>query len=128
MIKKSKKPSYRPDPAKKVEQAKLYASWRADHEYELTEYIKEQTQANQGKNASYAAKHRAKQLKALPLWSDLASIEKLYADAAMSGQHVDHIYPLQGDTVCGLHVYGNLTLLSPLDNQKKGNRLPRDAL
>jgi hypothetical protein len=79
--------------------------------------------ASQRKNASYAAKHRAKFLKAIPAWADLAAIERLYTEAAVSGMHVDHIYPLQGATVCGLHVANNLRLLTPLENLKKGSRL-----
>jgi hypothetical protein len=79
--------------------------------------------ASQRKNASYAAKHRAKFLKAIPAWADLAAIERLYTEAAVSGMHVVHIYPLQGATVCGLHVANNLRLLTPLENLEKGNRL-----
>lgn len=120
---KSKKQPYQPDPAKKLEQAKLYASWRADHEHELAEYAKEFVLTAQGKNAAYAAKHRAKQLNALPAWADLTAIDKFYVEAAATGLHVDHIYPLRGETVCGLHVPLNLHLLSPLENLRKGNRI-----
>jgi len=114
---------YRPDPSKQAQQAKLYAEWLADHEDELAERNSELERANQGKNAAYAAKHRAKLLNAIPTWADLSLVERLYTEAAASGMHVDHIYPLQGETVCGLHVANNLRLLTPLENLKKGNRV-----
>lgn len=114
---------YQPDPSKKTQQAKLYAEWLADHKDELAERNSELERASQGKNAAYAAKHRAKLLNAIPTWADLRAIERLYTEAAESGMHVDHIYPLQGKIVCGLHVANNLRLLPPLENLKKGNRL-----
>jgi len=123
MTVKIKNQEYRPDPLKQAQQAKLYAEWLADHEDELADRNSELERANQGKNAAYAAKHRAKLLSAIPSWADLAAVERLYTEAAASGMHVDHIYPLQGETVCGLHVANNLRLLTPLENLKKGNRV-----
>jgi hypothetical protein len=114
---------YQPDPSKTAQQAKLYAEWLADHEDELAERSAELERASQGKNAAYAAKHRAKRLNAIPTWANLTAIERLYTEAAASGMHVDHIYPLQGANVCGLHVANNLRLLTPLENLRKGNRL-----
>jgi hypothetical protein len=127
MTVKMKNQGYRPDPSKQAQQTKLYAEWLADHEEELAERNSELEGASQGKNAAYAAKHRAKGLNAIPTWADLTAIERLYAEAAASGMHVDHIFPLQGETVCGLHVANNLRVLTPLENLKKGNKVYSDG-
>ena len=51
---------------------------------------------------------------------DKNDIKLIYRMASMRGMTVDHIIPLQGKDICGLHVPWNLRIISKLDNSKKG--------
>lgn len=66
----------------------------------------------------------AKIKKATPTWltkSQIEDIKKFYLNRP-SGYHVDHIVPLSGKIVCGLHVSWNLQYLPAIDNIKKRNK------
>ena len=69
-----------------------------------------------------AAKRRAAKLNATPKFANLNKIKKIYKNCP-KGYHVDHIIPLQGENVCGLHVEWNLQYLKPFDNISKSNKL-----
>jgi len=69
------------------------------------------------------AKRRAAKLRACPSWADVAAIRDIYLNCP-EGYHVDHVIPLQGDNVCGLHVETNLQYLTAEENLKKGNKFP----
>ena len=81
----------------------------------------------EGVNAQ-AAKHRAGLFRRSPVWADREKIKEMYAKAAaMSGMtggpwHVDHVIPLRGRLVSGLHVHSNLQLLPGVENARKHNR------
>jgi hypothetical protein len=47
---------------------------------------------------------------------------RLYYDACPDGFEVDHIVPMQGKMVSGLHVSWNLQYLTPKKNREKGNK------
>ncbi len=89
--------------------------------------------ANRGlKNAAESRRYALKK-QAMPAWADVAAIKAIYLEAARltretGVQHdVDHIYPLQGVTVCGLHVANNLQVLTHLENVRKKNTHPEVA-
>lgn len=58
--------------------------------------------------------------KQTPPWANKDAIRKIYIERP-EGHHVDHIIPLRGKTVCGLHVEYNLQYLTAMENMKKHN-------
>ncbi len=74
--------------------------------------------------ADYLARNahrKAYKLKATPIWANLEHIKDIYRRCPV-GYHVDHIIPLQGELVSGLHVENNLQYLTAIDNLKKHNK------
>jgi hypothetical protein len=75
-------------------------------------------------------KRRANKINRTPFWLNkghLFEIESVYTYCSALRKcgfdyHVDHIVPLQGKIVSGLHVPWNLQVIPSLDNKKKGNR------
>lgn len=68
----------------------------------------------------YQANRRADKILRTPSWADLEKIKEIYSKCP-EGFHVDHIIPLKGVLVSGLHVENNLQYLPALDNIKKRN-------
>lgn len=76
--------------------------------------------------------YRARKLKALPKWltADMKKqMTRIYLYCRYTSIYhgsfysVDHIIPLKGDNVCGLHVPWNLQIVPSDYNIKKGNKL-----
>ena len=82
---------------------------------------------NPGKRRAYRAKRHAAELLRTPVWADTIKIHQIYKLAAHMSTppllyHVDHIIPLQGKTVSGLHVPENLQILTAPENMSKHNK------
>ena len=66
------------------------------------------------------SKYRASKIDRTPSWASLDKIKEIYNNCP-KGYHVDHIVPLQGELVSGLHVENNLQYLTMSDNCSKNN-------
>lgn len=91
---------------------------------------KNYAKANPEWKAAHCAKRRSRKLRACPLWltqEQLDEIEVFYKLAKTKFKetgiphHVDHIIPLQGKKVSGLHVPWNLQVITASENSKKNN-------
>jgi hypothetical protein len=98
---------------------------------EISEYRKSWGRLNRAKLNAEGSKRRARQKQRTPKWlskDHLKEIENFFWLAKdisrTTGElyHVDHIVPLQGKDVCGLHVPWNLQVLPSDVNLSKSNR------
>ena len=106
------------------------AAYLATREANLAQK-REYRQANKGK-INFLCSMRKKVVKQrTPIWLspfDRLKIKCYYSVAAMLARnnkepwHVDHIVPLQGKLVSGLHVPNNLQFLRGVDNVRKKNK------
>jgi hypothetical protein len=109
--------------------------YRKANKEKIAEQKKKYQKDNPAKINAKNAKRRAAKLQATPNWltlEDLQQIENFYKEAQclklLTNQeyHIDHIVPLQGKNVCGLHVPWNMQILQASDNRIKSNKLQEE--
>ena len=104
---------------REAERLKQYRSEQPDRfkQYEQTKYQRHYAKIVQRVRLRDAAlKTRT------PTWANREAIDAIYAEAQRMNMTVDHIVPLRGKTVSGLHVEYNLQLLTREENARKSNR------
>lgn len=79
------------------------------------------TPEGRAQSRGYTAKRRAAKLQRTPAWADHEAIKAMYISCP-EGYHVDHIVPLQGKLISGLHTDENLQYLTAKDNLAKSNK------
>jgi hypothetical protein len=109
------------------------SSWRKNNLEKSKVYAKKSRQKNKARRRADWMHYTTKKLQACPKWltnEQHRSIKDKYVVAKyleeLTGNlikyHVDHIVPLRGVGVCGLHVPWNLQILNAKDNMSKKNK------
>lgn len=104
----------------------ISTEWRNNNLDKNREIHNNYVSRNLEKLAANCSIRRARLLKAFPKWANLKEIKEIYAESKRLSistgidHHVDHIIPLQGKLVCGLHVENNLQILTAIENWYKG--------
>jgi hypothetical protein len=112
---------------KKCDEVKESESFytNASHGDGLSSYCKSCQAALEKPTAAHrAAKYKASKLLRTPAWVGTTELEQIagFYRNCPNGYQVDHIVPLQGDTVSGLHVLSNLQYLTISENASKKNK------
>jgi len=110
------------------EKCREYANVNARARYTPQKRREKYLRIGRAVHAAYRATRRARQFNATPSWVDQDSMDAFYESArrvseCVSVQHeVDHIIPLQGKNISGLHVPENLQVLPISINRRKHNK------
>jgi len=105
------------------------AAWKAANPSRVKAYAIAWRRNNLDKMLATNAARRAGLRRAAPRWVNKKEVEKFYrlqrrlTHETGVQHHVDHIIPLRGKTVCGLHVPWNLRVIPAAENLAKKNRL-----
>ena len=109
---------YRENKKKKQNYDKKYAKDKISLRREASKRWREKKPADKAMDVG----NRRKLIKlATPIWADKKAMHIIYKKAKRLGLTVDHIYPIRGKMVCGLHCEQNLQLLTLEENARKNN-------
>ena len=80
-----------------------------------------------GEANAYARLRQTRRAQRMPPWADKEKIQEIYKLAKQTQRKlgvrmaVDHIVPLKGEVVSGLHVHENLRIIPYIENARKSN-------
>ena len=95
--------------------------WREENREEVRVYNDKWRRANLKRACAHSRAHTLRKQRAMPIWANREAIQRFY-EMRPEGMQVDHIIPLRGKLVSGLHVETNLQYLPGVENNRKGNR------
>lgn len=101
----------------------ITAAWRSANGERMAEY----SRGRRAQSLASTRRRQAAKIERTPLWADHEENQRRYDWAAMISDHtgvpheVDHIIPLRGRSVCGLHWHGNLMVVTRAENRAKGH-------
>lgn len=108
-------------------QRKEYYAANKEAQEKRRQYLGEHYRNNKPAYYARRMKRIAAEKQAIPKWASLAAIVEIYETAIAKTEEtgtpheVDHIIPLQGRLVCGLHVEYNLRVVPRHENRSKSN-------
>lgn len=116
-----------PDAERKAKALARVVAWREANPEKYAAQLaktgyKPRTLAQKARHAAHQSVRSRHLLCAQPPWADQQAINAIYLDAQQKRMHVDHVIPLKGKDVCGLHVETNLQPLPPRENLRKRNK------
>ena len=112
-------------PEKKIERARAA---REKYREKIRVIARRWCKNNPHKKNAETAKRRSRKKLAMPCWVNQREVAGKYQEAKtltnITGipHQVDHIVPLAGKLVCGLHVPWNLQVIPAILNYKKSNK------
>lgn len=102
--------------------------WKANNRPTINEYKRSYRHKNPAAVAKHEMARRTAERQAYVSWADQSLIRDIYSLARIASKctgirfEVDHIIPLRGRTVSGLHVENNLTIVTRSENAQKSNK------
>lgn len=112
----------------KERHSELTRRWYEENKEQHLENSKAWYEANKHRKLETTTAREKRCILATPTWADRELIKELYALAQKLTEQtgipheVDHVIPLQGEAVSGLHVPENLQVITREENRRKSNK------